>query len=167
VQSENFLPLPPIANTGPIIALANFKNSCPQINVATSKEFELVNPCKESNFIMGSVLNSELIFVVENIPKTTPTTGCPGWWMFALMMDHFQIIGTAISAVVGSWTYGDNLAAINRLTGGFNPLSLEEAAKRTKTGEYAASRQFTRVSVVSSTGTPGNYTQVRVLFEMK
>jgi hypothetical protein len=114
---------------------------------------------------MGSVVNGELTFVVENIPKSTPVTGCPGWWLFTLMMDHFQRAGTTINAVVGFWTYGDNLALVNQLTGGNNPLTLEEAAKRTRTGVYAASRQFTQVTVEVSIGTPGNFTRVRVLFK--
>jgi hypothetical protein len=113
---------------------------------------------------MGSVVNGELTFVVENLPKTTPTTGCPGWWLFSQMMNHFLLANTTIIAVVGSWTYGDNLVGINRLTGASNPLLLEEAAKHTVTGKYAASWQFTNVTVVSSTGSVGNYTQVRVLF---
>jgi hypothetical protein len=84
--------------------------------------------------------------------------------MFAQMMDHFQSVGTRITAVVGSWTYGDNLAAINRLTGSAHGLSLQDAAKQTITGSYAASRQYTNVTVSLSIGTPGNYTKVRVLF---
>jgi hypothetical protein len=143
---------------------SNPTNYCPQINIANATEFELVNPCKQSNFIMSSVVNGELTFIVENLPKTTPTTGCTGWWMFAQMMDHFKSVGTIIDAVVGSWTYGDNLAVLNQLTSGANPLSLEDAAKQTKTAQYAASRQYVNSTVTSFAGTPGNYTKVRVLF---
>ena len=143
----------------------NSSSCCPQINTATSTEFELLNTNKQSNFILGSVANGELTFLVENLPKTTPHTGCPGWWMFGLMMDHFQMSGTAIHAIAGSWTYGDNLTLVNRFTGGSSPLTLEEAAKQTISGRYAASRQYTKVTVSSFAGTPGNFTRVRVLFK--
>jgi hypothetical protein len=113
---------------------------------------------------MGSVVSGELTFILENLPKSKPTTGCPGWWLFAQMMDHFQKIGTTITAVVGSWTYGDNLATVNQLTAGNNPAPLVEAAKRTITGVYAASWQFTKVTVDSSSGNPGNYRRIRVRF---
>jgi hypothetical protein len=134
---------------------------CPSV-VATSTAFELVNPAKVSNFILGEVVGGELTFVVENLPKSRPTTGCPGWWLFTQMMDHFQSAGTPITAVVGSWTYGDNLAIVNRLTGG--GMSLTDAALQTTTARYAATRQYVRVAVSSVLGTPGRYTRVRVLF---
>ena len=80
------------------------------------------------------------------------------------MIDHFQTVGTTVAAIVGSWTYGDNLAIINRLTGGVSGQSLQDAAKQTITASYAFSRQYTKVTISSAKGSPGNYTKVRVLF---
>jgi hypothetical protein len=137
---------------------------CPQVQNATATEFELVNPKKQSNFILGEVSTAgELTFVVENQPKTSPTTGCPGWWLFEQMMNHFQSVGTAVTAIVGSWTYGDNLATVNTLTG-TGGMPLQDAAKQTATARYATSRQYHRVAIDSAVGTPGNYSKVRVLF---
>jgi hypothetical protein len=132
--------------------------------VADPTAFELVNPVRASNFIVAEVVNGELTFIVENLPRTTPRSGCPGWWLFAVMMDHFQAAGTVIDAVLGNWTYGDNLAAVNRLTGGPNGVTLEEAARQTTTATYAATRQYTNVSVLSAAGTPGQYKRVRARF---
>jgi hypothetical protein len=151
-------------SVGPPVAPANTTDCHPQLNVADPTAYELVNPTKASNFILGEVDNGELSFVVENLPRSVPRTGCPGWWLFAQLMDHFQDAGTVIDAILGNWTYGDNLATVNRLTGGPNALTLEEAASRTVTAGYAASRQYTRAVVVSADGRPGQYTRVRVRF---
>jgi hypothetical protein len=152
------------ASVGPASAPSNLPGCHPQVNVADPAAFELVNPVRASNFILAEVVNGESTFVVENLPRTTPRTGCPGWWLFAVMMDHFQAAGTVIDAVLGNWTYGDNLAAVNRLTGGPNGMTLEQAARQTTTATYAAARQYTNVSVVSAAGVPGQYTRVRVRF---
>jgi hypothetical protein len=77
------------------------------------------------------------------------------------MMQHF---GTRVTAIQGNWTYGDNLAMVNRLTAGGIPL--EEAAKQGFTGKRAADWGFLRVYVLPQTqGIPGSFTRVYVLFE--
>ena len=92
--------------TGPIPAPAGSTDCFPEITVATATDFELTNtsPAKtgpgNSNFILGSVGNGVLTFVVENLPKTNPPTGCPGVWMFNVMMDHF---GASVTAIKGTW----------------------------------------------------------------
>ena len=101
-------------STGPIPAPSGATNCCPEIKKATATQFELVNPSKQSNFIIGELVSGgQLSFIIENLPKTTPQTGCPGQWMFQQMMTHF---GASVTAIQGNWigALSDNLIAINR-----------------------------------------------------
>jgi hypothetical protein len=76
------------------------------------------------------------------------------------MMGHF---GAAVVAIQGNWTYGDNLAEVNRRTKAGE--SLEDAARQGFTGKRAAEYGFTQVHLLSGTqGSPGCYTAVYVLF---
>src|SRR4051812_5682416 len=78
------------------------------IETATTTEFLLKNQKKAHNFIWGELVGGgQLSFIVENLPKDG--TGCPGRWMFEVMMQHF---GSSVTAIQGNWTYGDNLAAV-------------------------------------------------------
>lgn len=133
----------------------------PVIETATATIFVLKNSKKPQNFVYGELIaGGELSFIIENLPKDG--TGCPGWWMFGERMRHF---GGGVTAVQGNWTYGDNLAAVNRLTAG-GAMTLETAAALGPTGKYAAAWGFTRIRVLPQTnGTPGNYSRVHVLFE--
>jgi hypothetical protein len=142
------------------------------VTIATAIDFELRNYKKPQNFIIGEVnaLN-ELSFWVENQPADG--TGCPGWWMFDQMMEHFEAMGTTISVVIGYWVYGDNLALVNKLTAG-NAMTLEEAAKQTKTGGYARTWNYNNIAIVypmpgdpkslGTIGSQGNYSKVHVRF---
>lgn len=136
-------------------------NCEPTIEKATATEFVMTNKKKPQNFILGELTGGDsLSFIIENLPKDG--MGCRGWWMFDMMMQHF---GTSVAVIHGSWTYGDNLAMVNKLTTG-GVLLLEEAAKHGPTGKYAAAWNFTRVEVQPQTvGTPGNYVRVHVLFK--
>src|SRR5687768_7446110 len=73
-------------------------NCQPDVRKATPTEFELVNPGKASNFIVGELVGGQLSFIVENLPKDG--TGCPGRWMFDQMMTHF---GARVTAIEGNW----------------------------------------------------------------
>ena len=120
-------------STGPISAPAGATDCCPAVRKATTTEFEMVNPSKQSNFISGELVSGgQLSFIIENLPKTTPQTGCPGQWMFQKMLTHF---GARVTAIQGNWVgaASDNLSTINRLTAG-GAKTIEEAAKQTWTG---------------------------------
>lgn len=131
----------------------------PDVAIASPTEFVLKNKVKDQNFIWGELSpTGELEFVVENLPKDR--TGCPGWWLFERMMAHF---GAAVVAIRGSWTYGDNLSAVNRLTAG-GALTLPEAATHGPTGRYALAHGFGSIRLVAEVGAPGSYTRVVVLF---
>jgi hypothetical protein len=149
----------PNASVGPIPPPLGRSNCRPEIRTATATEFVLANPAKQSNFIVGELVNGRLSFIVENLPKDG--SGCPGKWMFAEMMKHF---GSSVSAVQGFWNgpLSDNLTAVNKLTGAGMPL--EEAAKATWTGRQAAAWGCVQVQVVSARGTLGKFTSVRVVF---
>ena len=149
----------PNASVGPILPPVGTTNCRPEITKATPTEFVLINRAKQSNFIIGELVNRQLSFIVENLPKDG--SGCPGKWMFSEMMKHF---GSGVSAIEGLWvgSLSDNLAVANALSA--TGLALEEAAKATWTGKQAASWGFTQVHVVSAKGTTGKYTMVRVLF---
>jgi hypothetical protein len=150
--------------TGPIPGPSGATACCPEIKQANAAEFELVNPSKQGNFIIGELVSGgQLSFIVENLPKTTPRTGCPGQWLFQQMMTHF---GASVTAIQGNWVgaSSDNLIALNRLTAG-GALTIEEAAKQTWTGRRARDYGYTQVRVAGyPAGTPSHYTSVQVLF---
>jgi hypothetical protein len=134
-------------------------NCDPEVAVATVTGFALKNRLKGQNFIWGELsATGELEFVVENLPKDR--TGCPGWWMFEKMMEHF---GASVTAIKGSWTYGDNLDTVNRLTSG-GAMMVTEAAFQGPTGQYALAHGYVNVHVVQEVGVPGAYSSVVVLF---
>jgi hypothetical protein len=132
----------------------------PDIVTATATEYELRNKKKALNFILGElVAGGQLSFIVANQPKDG--LGCRGTWLFNETMRHF---GGAVTAIQGNWTYGDNLAAVNRLTAG--GLSLDEAAKQTFTGKRAAEWGFAKVQILPQTqGSLGNHVKVYVVFQ--
>jgi hypothetical protein len=88
--------------------------------------------------------------------------------MFNQMMEH---LGKSVTSVIGYWVSGDNLATVNSLTAA-GVMSLDEAARQTKTGGYAKTWGYISAEVVyyphSSQGTqdtPGNYSRVYVKFK--
>ncbi len=106
--------------------------------------------------IIGSLNEQGMVeFAVEAGPEATPR----GSVLFEQMMDHF---GGSAKGVVGSWTYGSNLAEFNALTG--QGMSAEQAAAATWTGTQAARQGFSAVNVVRTVGNPGAYTKVLVNF---
>jgi hypothetical protein len=143
------------------------------IIIGRTNDFELRNNKKSQNFIIGEVNTAgELSFWIENLPSDG--SGCPGWWMFDQMMNHFQTIGTTISVVLGYWVYGANLAIVNKLTAG-DAIPLEDAVKQTKTSGYARTWNYTNIEVVypipgdpknlGTIGTQGCYTKIYVRFK--
>ena len=83
-----------------------------------------------------------------------------GSTQFARILEHFA---GKFSAIKGNWSYGSNLADVNRLVG--KGLSVEQAAKQTWTGQQAAKAGFTDVRVLEATkGANGEYTTVKVEF---
>ena len=146
---------------GPVPAPAGTTNCRSEVRKATATEFELVNPSKQSNFILGELVSGgQVSFIVENLPNDG--TGCPGKWMFDQMMTHF---GSSVIAVQGFWIgpLSDNLKQVNRLAAGGMPL--EAAAQGTWTGRRAADWGYTQSQGLSTMGTPGNYTKLHVLFK--
>jgi hypothetical protein len=161
------------ASAGPIPAPAGVTDCCPEIRNPSPTHFELFNthPNKngpgKGNFIEGDILSGgKLFFVIQNEPKTTPTTGCPGRWMFMQMIDHFG--RSNIHSIQGSW-YGspgrsDNLDEVNRRTAG-GAMTIVQAAWYTWTGMRANELGFTVATEYKPhVGTPGSYTEVYVLF---
>jgi hypothetical protein len=109
------------------------RNCSPSLRVATANEFALSNVNKLKNFIIGELVGAgEVSFIVENLPKDG--TGCPGWWMFNKMMEHF---GSRVTAVQGNWfgAASDNMTELNQRTA--SGMSIEQSAPYTKTGRYA------------------------------
>src|SRR5260370_42462174 len=137
----------------------------PEITSTTPTQFELHNKKKPQNFLVGELVRGgELEFWIESLPKDG--TGCPGWWMFNQLMEHFR---GKVSLVIGYWVKGDNLDEVNQRTAGA-AMSLEDAAKQTTTGGYAASWGYVHLEVVQQTAqepkgtasTPGNYQRRQV-----
>jgi hypothetical protein len=117
--------------------------------------FEMRASADGSKGIYGDLNDEGMIeFFIEAGPQANPR----GHVLFKEMINHF---GDTAKGVVGSWTYGDNLAAFNRLTA--QGLSLEEAAAQTWTGMQAATNGFTKVEVIAE-GAPGAYTRVLAKF---
>lgn len=140
---------------------------------ASDSEYHLANSRKQANYIYGTVENGVLDFVVYNLPADG--TGCPGRWLFQVMLAHFQSMATTVNAIGGNWSgKSTNLLKVNALTAN-NALSLEDAAKLTNTGLYATQDAgYVRVHVlypdpsdpksVGTVGAPGQYTRVNVRF---
>jgi hypothetical protein len=115
-----------------------------------------------TNFIRAEITAlGYFLYDVENTPDDG--LGCPGPWLFDTAWDHFVQNGVTIIGVRGSWTFGTNLKTINDLTKN-QQMSLPDAAQQTWAFGRASSKGFTRVQVLDSDGTPGNYTSVDVVF---
>jgi hypothetical protein len=124
-------------------------------NAGSRSPFEMRASADGSKGIYGDLNTEDMIeFFIEAGPQANPR----GNVLFKEMIDHF---GDTAKGVVGSWTYGDNLAAFNQLTA--QGLSLEEAATKTWTGTQAARNGFTKVEVTAE-GTPGACTRVLAKF---
>lgn len=139
----------------------------PEVKAATASLYFVQNKAKAGNFIWGEVSTAgHLSFHVRNEPKFTPQTGCWGQWLFRIMWEHFAQQGTAITAIEGNWTEGDNLATVNRLTVN-RQMPLLDAAKQTWTGQRAKERNYLQVRAAApAQGQPGSYTEVYVLFTL-
>jgi hypothetical protein len=107
--------------------------------------------------ITATLSNDGILSFTIEAGEHSPVRGTA---MFDRMMEHF---GEKVKAIEGTWVYGDNLAAVNKLTGG--ETSLKDAAATTWTGKRAARHRFTKVKIVAAKGKPGRYVEVHVLFE--
>lgn len=83
-----------------------------------------------------------------------------GKQMFQMVMGHF---GDRIKIIQGNWSYGDNLAAFNKLVADGTPL--KTAARATWTGQRAAEYGFTSVRISRQIPrTEGGYSAVSADF---
>lgn len=87
---------------------------------------------------------------------------------FKKILQHFA---GHFDQIKGTWfrlglpgELSDNLDKVNELTGGKNPLTIEQATLQTWTGQQAAAAGYTEVKVEYAEGEPGNYTNVSVFF---
>jgi hypothetical protein len=136
----------------------------PNVRVARKDYYDLRNSKKIRNFITAEITGKSYFkFYVENLPKTQPQTGCPGQWLFQVAWDHFVSEGVNILGVRGEWSFGDNLDEVNRLTAN-NAMKLDDAARLTWTGQRAKKKGFTRITILDTDGSPGNYVSVDVVF---
>lgn len=67
-----------------------------------------------------------------------------------------------VRGIKGGWHWGDNLMEFNRLSA--QSRSNEETAFRTWTGQQALKFHFSQVEFLKLEGSPGQYTDVEVLF---
>ncbi len=96
----------------------------------------------------------------------TVGTDTPGHSLFSQMLSHF---GNQVKGIRGVWVNtavdasNKNLGLVNKLTA--QGMSLEEAVRKAWTAEQAARHGFTKIQIGSATtGTPGNYSCVEVIF---
>jgi hypothetical protein len=137
-----------------VLPLGEMGNA-PNAKAGSTLPFEMRASADGSRGIYGDLNNEGMIeFFIEAGPQANPR----GNVLFKEMINHFR---DTAKGVVGSWTYGDNLAAFNRLTA--QGMSLEEAAAQTWTGMQAARNGFTKVEVIAE-GAPGAYTSVLAKF---
>ena len=124
--------------------------------IGSTSEFTMWASPDKAKGIYGALNKDGLVeFVIEAGPQASPH----GRVLFAEMMEHF---GSKAKGVVGSWSYGDNLARFNQLVAqGMTPA---KAAAQTWTGTQAARFGFTTVRIVTTEGAPGAYTKVIVEF---
>ena len=131
---------------------------------STGSSYVLRNKKKPGNFIQAEITSQGYFkCYVQNLPKDG--TGCPGQWMVQAAWDYFvNDQKVTIKGFRGDWSFGDNLRTVNTLTAG-GAMTLEDACKRSWTYLILANpRGFSRYQLLDSDGTPGNYTDVQVVF---
>jgi len=82
----------------------------------------------------------------------------------AMFDDAMKAVGPNVKAIRGTWNTGmpDNLNSFNEaIKSGMSP---EAAARATFTGKMAGRYRFTGVTVEKLIGSPGDYTNVKVVF---
>ena len=91
---------------------------------------------------------------------------------FLAAKQHFEQKNGAgtVKGAYGRWGGGDNLDTFNtryavaKHKGFSDEAAMVEAARRTKTGEWARAAGFDNVKVTKAEGSPGAYTNVEVEF---
>ena len=129
--------------------------------VSTPDEVEIEDQ-NDPNFRISGALNTsgELWFeiaTIDRIDRSRRTVG--GKVLFDLMMSHY---GSAVNAIIGYWTNGDNLEEFNRLLAA--GVSEEVAATSVWAGDQARRHGFVRASIVSKIGSVNRYGLVHVEF---
>jgi hypothetical protein len=133
------------------------------IDSSTPDYYRVRDPAHPRFAVSASVENGELQFVMRTRIQGGPRSALlRGHEQFQRVLAHFR---GSFRAIRGSWSYGDNLAEFNRLTG--RGVSPQEAATQTWTGRQAGQAGYTRavINPRGTEGTPGNYTKVSVTFE--
>lgn len=135
--------------------------SPPRLVTSGRRDFFAMSDSSNPRFQATGALTEDgvLTITMRTILNGVRSTVLRGSEAYQTIVRHF---GSAVRAIKGSWSYGDNLAAFNELTA--RGVSPEAAALRTWSGQQASSLGFGRVSVTSLEGTAGNYTKVEVLF---
>ncbi|NUQ79764.1 MAG: RHS repeat-associated core domain-containing protein, partial [Polyangiaceae bacterium] len=155
------IPPPPKSEKEPRSSSGAPKTEATPATSSLGKDFAFFNSSDPRNAIIASLENGILTTAIE-APKDAKNR-ISGSELFEMAVNHFG--RNAIKGVRGSWTYGDNLKTINRLTGEGEKLSLEYAARQTFTGKMAERLGFTHVEIVGTPkGHPGSYKKVEVIF---
>jgi len=98
---------------------------------------------------------------VETLGISERSTLLRGAEQFQMILKYFEGKFTSIR---GNWTFGSNLNTVNKLTG--KGMLIEEAVTKTWTAEQARAAGYPKATIVGKpVGTPGNYTEVQVLFQ--
>lgn len=118
-----------------------------------------------TNFILAGITRLGYFhYNVENTPDDG--LGCPGSWLFELAGTYFEQLGVAVQGIRGDWTFGTNLATINRLTSG-GQMTVEDAATDPSLWAFQRARrkEYARVEVLDINGAPGQYIAVDVVYK--
>jgi hypothetical protein len=125
-------------------------------------EFRLFLP-DDAGGIIGSVDDAGVLTFIISVKPESPIRGTE---LFDLMLRAF---GGRVRAVLGVWRRGFegspsvNLDRVNERTAVGVPLT--DAVRETWTYTRAARWGFTRITLVSIEGAPGNYSKMDVLLE--
>ena len=115
------------------------------------------NPADGANLIYAELHSGGIL---EAAVEAVGANRIRGSELFSMAVESFG--RDNIHGVRGLWSYGGNLATVNRLTG--EGAELGAAALETFTGKMATRMGFESVEVMVNEGVAGAYTRVEVLF---
>ncbi|NVM57282.1 MAG: RHS repeat-associated core domain-containing protein, partial [Desulfobacterales bacterium] len=121
----------------------------------------LVSDSANARFQAIGTIEDDLIEITirSKLEDGTRSAVIRGSEQFKQVVDFFP----QAKGIKANWQYGDNLLEFNKLTkAGLSPT---EAAAKTWTGKQATKHGFTKIADIELTGTPGDYTDVKVIFK--
>jgi hypothetical protein len=104
-------------------------------------------------------------FITFAIYRKGQQTKATGKDVFNSLMKNYELHGVKYNGINGVWTNSDNTTELNKLIlDNLNPMSIDEAAKLTWTGQRAAEYGYINVEIVSKSPDFPPFSSVKVKF---